>query len=69
MPFQSDDDGGGGLNDGDRHALNFLDSMDNYILLMDSLSSALRQVSSTNQFPFLIPQLLNLGICCLIRVD
>ncbi|PIN23321.1 hypothetical protein CDL12_03955 [Handroanthus impetiginosus] len=31
------------LSESDRHILNFLDSMDSYLILMDSLSSALRQ--------------------------
>lgn len=32
------------LMEADQHALNFLDSMDTYLNLMDSLSSTLRQV-------------------------
>lgn len=32
------------LVESDEHILNFLDSMDSYLILMDSLSSALRQV-------------------------
>ncbi|GFP78960.1 coiled-coil domain-containing protein 115 [Phtheirospermum japonicum] len=31
------------LVEGDQHILNFLDSMDSYLILMDSLSSSLRQ--------------------------
>lgn len=34
------------LMETDLHVLNFLDSMDAYLLLMDSLSSTLRQVKN-----------------------
>ena len=36
----------------DRHALQFLDSLDDYLIQMDSLSSILRQVLIT---PFFLP--------------